>query len=486
MLTFEVSPKEQQALDSINKLVHLWNPPTTAPAGNLTAIIAASIDTHESFINALVRLKIALPHLGNVVKNRLSHLNTVPAKNLQELYQLGQAYQGLRVLLQATHDVLEDKFSLLNNHPLESSAKNALDILSKLQETVKAKQFSALKTMIEGFRMQIVENVPTFTTIRRVINKQIVLKNFEYQGSHYALAAQLKTQENFSVLATPRFADLCTFTFFANGNMIPINLSVYPRYPSKNDKPIPFTIFQTCDDGASQRFLQSTLVQSQGHLKYQAPQLASVLMGPYAELKYTQVLPLYFQTMVEIAKNHHCYEIALYIPYDFIDIAYAFGFYSQNFVEQQQCEKRVKMHFATGNLPPLLPATLNQYVEDIELLRPVYFPISGFDSRPIYLNGQTQTTTYKKLCKTLSLLDDRPFNSVLPDPYGFMAKPFVSAFHAIRQREQTGRPIKTVTSTYCKEPLDINLIKQEESLASIGEVSVKAFTNKATILRVLK
>lgn len=507
MSGFEVTAAEQVTLNNHNRLIHQWQP--GSQENDRLRYIPDGIEIYHDqledlYQEDLVTLIIHFEDLGALLTKRVNAISHPETMGVHDLYQLGQLYQGLRVLLAQSDELLHPKCETLiakaqaTLHHLDAAdqiiVQNlVIDLISEMSNYAKLQLKIATNQKSATFDTKLVYGLVTtpagqplpFSYVAPITtNKEIVIADVE--RAQCRIEITVKLQCNFSLilpLTRPTFTDLSRFLFYKDGERLPIAMLAYPKWPSFTTTPKAMKVsdFQACPEGAEQYFRSKAKIESSGVLTYQAPQLAALITGNYVADTFLGDLPYFFQAMVEIAKHYHCYDIALYIPNDFIVKAYAYGFYSVDKEVQELCENVVQEQFAKREPVPLLAADTNAFEDDEELLSPVFFAVGESGNRPIYLSEKGVKTTYDNLCQQ-PLFNSDP---ILPNPYGMLTRPFCSVYDALIKRER-GHPIPTRVGSFETISSDINWIKQDEDLIGLGEASHLQPDNKSRALRVLR
>ncbi len=497
---FEVTKAEQIILDNANRLMHTWDPQNPSFARlrtNNEGIIEVFQKSDEPFQEDLITLQMFFEDFLVLVQKRKNTIQELETLDLQALYQRSQLFQGLRQLIASINDNVSEKIETLNNTVLaaldnldevdSNIVKKMLVDLSQLLRTLAYLQLVlAARHKLTLFDIRLVEHQVVDPTGQRsevlfthniLINKLISLSEFEYNDNNLEIVAQLHASFSANLQPHFSFSNITCFSFYKNGELIPSNMIVYPRWDINDETALTLSQFQACRGGANQRFSKSVRTH------YKPPQLAVVLTGQFAQ---SQELPFYFQAMVEIAHNHHCYEIALYIPNDFMLKAHAYGFYSKNEALQQLCQDTVEQQLFDEEPVPLLLDEINQYQGEHELLTPVYFRIEAMAHRPVYLTESGVTTTYSELCRTQPLFKREKKNSILPDHFGLLARPFCSYFELMRNLEITGYMPSMQSCSLEKSVTDANWLKKEKDLTAIAEASSLQPLEQNTTIRLLR
>ncbi|MGE3320144.1 MAG: hypothetical protein AB7I18_12700 [Candidatus Berkiella sp.] len=483
---------EQITLNDTNRLMHLWDLSST-DRHRLRYQPGQGIEVHGddevSYLEDLLALSVHCEDLVKVLYKALNAIPKVPS-SLQNVYTVGQQYQGIRSLLAKVTAMLRDQYHAialraLNTTPLQhpqgvlqaatelSTAIIALDDL-QIVTAFRQKVFLFETNFIYGIVTNADGQFQNDFVAPVIRNKELTVARFQKDDTIFEFKGRLTANFSQSLPSTlPTFANLTRFRLLQEDGVVPIDMSVYPKWAKIGERGTLMTLpqFETCHQGANDYVRSFTEKDLAGLLTYQLPSLAVILSGPFADPLNSEVLPFYFQAMVEIAKNHHCFQVELFIPFDFITYAYAFGFYSNENTEQELCKKAVELQLAHKQPISLLPEAIAQFQGNEELLIPVYFPIDAVNTRPVYFTKQGITTTYGKLCQQLSLFKDAPTNSILPDPYGLLARPFCSAYQAMQKSKIEGKPIPRTVASYQQELTDSNWFARERDLMSIGEAT---------------
>lgn len=507
MSGFEVTAAEQVTLDNHNRLIHQWQPGSQENDRlryNLEGVEIYHDRIEDPYQEDLVTLLIHFEDLGALVTRRVNAIEDPQTLGIHDLYQLGQLYQGLRVLLAQSDELLHPKCEMLIAkaqatlphldvadqiivQKLVIDLRSAMLNYTRLQLEIAANQKSATfdtKLIYSLVTIPAGQPLPFSFVTPITTNKEIRIADVERDPFRIEITTKLHFSFSLNLpQARPTFADLSYFYFYVDGERLPISMLAYPKWPSFTTTPKAMKVrdFQACPEGAQQYFRSRTNLESSGVISYQVPQLAVLLAGPYANDAYAEQLPYFFQAMVEIAKRYHCYDIALYIPNDFTVRAHAYGFYSFDEEIQQLCENVVQEKLANQQPVPLLTPDTNAFEDEEELLKPVFFAVGSSNTRPVYVTEQGISTTYDKLCQE-PLFNEQ---SILPNPYGMLSRPFCSIYEALLMRER-GQPIPTRVSGFKTEASDINWIKNDEELIGLGEASHLQPGTKSHSLRVLR
>lgn len=508
MLEFAVTPEDQIVIDNTNLLIHEWEPLSQNKSRVLSDEGMLTVDAHErlDFQNDLMALNIYYEDFNALLKKRAAALKVPFVPNLQTYYTLGQRYQGLLALAAKVHSIifdkcydllvhignLSEKLSQVECEVIQSITKLLVDEHRKtnhlLLEITASKQFLLTEILhVYGYVTLDTGEIQQVFEGHNLIMRRILMGEFKIGQTMIQIKAQLQAQFSTTIPSTlPTFSSLVNFHFHQNNTMIPILMSMYPRI-STLDHATPITLqqFSLCSDDAVATVNAQVAAHQCGRLHYSSPQLAVALSGPLAEDIYADKLPWYFQAMVEIAKNHHCHQIVLYTPNDFADIAFAFGFHPREHEKITTSQQNVKTHLTNKTRVPRLPASVNVYANQVALMQPLYFPLGELDSRKVYFTEKDEVTTYAKLIEKLTLFKQTTSNSILPDPYKLMARPFSPTFQALRKREITGKNFRSDVAGYVNGRLDANSLKENKELAALGEGAHIQSTEPKSIFRIL-
>jgi hypothetical protein len=497
---FEVTKAEQIILDNANRLMHSWDPKNPLLARlrtNSQHIIEVHPEEGEPFQEDLITVQMFVEDFLAVVAKRKNAIQATETLDLQTLYERSQLYQGLRQLIAKINGNVSEKIERFNETVL-----NSLNDLDAIEQSIVKKMLVDLKQLLIKliflqleiaashklalFDIRFVENrvfdptgqrADVLFTSHLLLNKLVSLGEFEYNENNLEIVAQLQASFSANLQSHFSFSNITRFSFYENGELIPSNMIVYPRWDIDDETAITLTQFEACRGGANQRFSKNLSTH------YESPQLAVVLTGQFAECSQ---LPLYFQAMVEIANNHHCHEIVLYIPYDFMLKAHAYGFYSSNEALKQLCLGEVVKQLVETEPVPLLTEEVNQFQGEHELLTPVYFPLSGIDHRPVYFSECGVTMSYRELCQTQTIVKCTKSNGILPDYFGLLARPFCSLYELTRNRVLNGN-IPSMHSCHLeKDMTDANWLKKENDLTAIAEASAMQTPERNTTIRLLR
>lgn len=484
------SSSEQSTLDDANRLMHVWDL-ASSDCHRLRYLPEQGIEIHgeeqETYLEDLLALSVHYEDLTKVVNKALDNFKKSP-RSLQNHYAIGQQYQGLRALLHKMASAIDPKAEILIERTLDSlfllSSRSAVQAAIELRKAMRSLNELQLLAAANHklflyetkYILGVVTNewgaVQTTFVTPYMTSKELTVATVQIEDTTYELKGRLEANFAYPLPRHPTFTNTTRFRLIQEDGAVPIEMSVYPKWAKDvNGYLMTLPQFQQCPQGAHDYVRSFTEQDSSGVLSYQPPSLAVVLTGPFANPENSDVLPIYFQAMVEIAKNHHCYQVELFIPFDFITHAYALGFYSTEKKEQALCKEAVELQLAHKRPISLLPEELNQFEGNEELLLPVYFPLDELNTRPVYFTEQGLTTTYGELSRQLSLFKKAPSNSILPDPYGLLARPFCSIYQAINKRRIDGKPIPTTVSSYQKELTDSHWIKNEHDLVAVGEAT---------------
>lgn len=498
---FEITEAEQIIIDNANRLMQRWDPKNPATARlHMTTMQTIEVypDNDSSYLEDLLTLNIFFEDFTQLIKKRIQAISKPENPDLQKHYELSQLYLGLRLLNTNISDILYEKVDVLKQNVLAASTLNKSDrkpinkVLNELNTSLISLLYLQLEIAanhkINLFDVRMVEQgiydptglrAPLFSSSYRLINKLITLSEFEHNHINYEIVAQLQASFSSKLQTGFSFSNITRFSLLENNELVPVCMAVYPRWVEFNyhDTPITLPEFETCKEGANDRFSKCE------NMSYTLPQLAVTLTGQFAESKQ---LPLFFQAMVEIAKNHHCYEIALFIPNNFVLKAHAFGFYSKDKTLQQSFINFIEEQLADREPVPLMPEEVNQFLNEHELMQPVYFSLQSLKECPVYLTERGVKTTYDELCRNQPLFDGKKTNGILPDFFNFLQKPFCSFYELAKKRALTGNMPSMTSCTLNKSITDANWLKKDNDLIAIGEASSKPQLQRTTSWRVLR
>lgn len=486
------STSEHATLHDANRLVHIWD----VSSNNCHRLryqpqqgIEIHGDDQQSYLEDLLALSVHCEDLAEVVKKALQAIPKT-ASSLQSFYNISQQYQGLRVLLHKITAAIYPKSEILiqnalNNPPLPISdsfvqvvieLRNNLNSLNhcRLLAAASHKLFLYDTMYIFGIVTNEENELQTSFMSPYLSGKEFTVATVQVEDNLFELKGRVDANfaAHYQPTLLPALTNMTRFKLMNADGGVAVEMSVYPKW-TNDIRGCLMTLpqFQQCPHGAHDYVRSLTEQHSSGVLTYQPPCLAAVLNGPFASAENSDVLPLYFQAMVEIAKNHHCYQVELFIPYDFMPYAYAFGFYSEEKGEQELCEQIVKLSSTHKRRVSLKHEIVNRFEGGDELLLPVYFPLDELNTREVHFTEQGVKTTYGEICRQQSLFKDASPNSILPDPYGLLARPFLSIYQAINKQKIDGKPIPRTVSSYQKELTDTRWLTKQCDLQSIGEAS---------------
>ncbi len=506
------SQKENQTILNCNLLLHLWHPELSERIQwhREDGSIHISENNDLPYEEDIMALLIHCDDFQKLIAKRLTSFTELTSQSLRQLYEKSQTLHGMRLLLNNYQRIIIGKavhcISLLrgasatDETPYAPMARLKLgeDLLNVLQDG--QKQLATLariqqrvlsKMHVVTFQIttelnEVSESQPGYLLLPR----QVEIGQFMHSDNPINIRAHLMVESAaLSNPSTPLLADLTTIQFHLQSEAIPVLLMAYPRWSTEINVPsITLTEFRACPGGARDRLARFTTASSVGALPYETPYLATTLCGPFAEDNQRPMLPYYFQAMVEIAKAHHCYQVVCFIPFDFTLIAHAMGFYSNNMEENAWCENELYQAIINNKAPELLTDTENHFEGDEELCRPVFFPLSEIATRTVHLASElgSRVTTYAKEIEKTALFNNTHGEGILPDPYGFLAKPVCSFFHAIRKQSLTGKPLRKISSTSQTEEADYAWLADEQALLSIGESTHLQPDDRTIVARILK
>lgn len=510
MLDFAANTEDQTIIDNINVLVHVWQPAasTMSRISSINGQIIINDRGKLDFQNDLMALTIQCEDFNAFIKRRATALKAAPfIPNLQTYYALGQRYQGLLTLAANINNVIFDKFYIFLEHIEASSEKLTqieYEVVQRLSELlvdefrrtehllleIAASRQFALTEILNVYGNVISENgdIQQVFEGHNLINRRILMGEFTLGQTVIQIKAQLQAHFSSTIPSQlPAFSNVTNFHFQISNSMIPILMSMYPLFSAYDQKkPITLSQFRLGLNDAHAAVKAQALPNITGNLMYQPPQLAVTLSGPFAQAGYATTLPLYFQAMVEIAKNHHCYQIVLYTPFDFADIAFALGFHPKEHENVTSSQARVAKQLSQKKAVQLLPDDTNQYVNQQELMQPLYFPLGEIATRKVYFPEKGETTTYAQLIEKLALFKHTTSNTILPDPYGLMARPFSLGMRALQTRELTGKGFKRDVASFQTEIVDANRLLIDKELAELGEGCFTKSTDPKQMTRISK
>lgn len=511
MLDFAANTKDQTIIDNINVLVHVWQPAasTMSRVSSNNGLIIINDSDKLDFQNDLMALTIQCEDFNAFIKRRAAELKAAPfITNLQTYYALGQRYQGLLTMAANINTIIFDKCYNFLAHIQTSSEKRSQvenEVIKRISELlvdefrktdhllleITASRQIALTEILDNYGNPISENgnIQQVSEGYNLINRWILMGEFQRGQTIIQIKAQL--QAHFSSSFPPQmpaFSNVTNFLFKINDSVIPIIMSMYPLFDADvQKKPITLSQFRLGPNGAHAAVKAQALPNISGNLMYQPPQLAVTLSNHFTQPNYATKLPLYFQAMVEIAKNHHCYQIVLYTPFNFADIAFAFGFHPKEREKVTSSQARVEKQLSQKKAVQLLPDNTNQYVNQQVLMQPLYFPLGEIATRKVYFTEKGESTTYARLIDKLAFFNKHTTNNtILPDPYGLMARPFSLGMRALQMRELTGKGFKRDVARFQTEIIDANRLQNDKALAELGEGCFTKSTDPKQMTRIFK